>query len=93
MEPQAKESRYRKEFFLLLFPLFFVFHGYTENYPLISVREGLQLLLQYLLIFLILQFLLVWIFRNWRKASIYNFYLMCAFFLFGIIHDFLKSHQ
>jgi hypothetical protein len=40
--------RFSKEYFLLLLPLFFLTHGYNENYPSVTVWDVVFLLAQYL---------------------------------------------
>ena len=81
-----------KEYFLFLFPLFYVLNRFVENYPLISLVVAGKTLIIYLLSFLLLNFLLWLFFKNWRKASVCNFYVMCWYFLFGVLHDFLKNN-
>lgn len=82
---------YSKEYFLVLLPLFFVFHGYTANYPLISSNSALLLFGTYSLGFLVFTTLIYLVNRNWRKSAVFTFLVMCSFFFFGSFHDHLKK--
>ena len=79
-----------RPFYLILLPVFFVFHGFTENYETIPAGNAMGLLGIYLVATLIILGI-TWIFyRNVQKASYFTFLLMCFFFFFGWIHDSLK---
>lgn len=92
MKAIISKFTFTKEYFLFLFPLFYVLNRFAENYPLVSLVVAGKVLIIYLLSFLSLNFLLWLFFKNWRKASVYNFYVMCWYFLFGVLHDFLKNN-
>ena len=79
-------------FYLILLPLFFVFHGYEENYALVPAGSALWILAIYLLGTIAISALLWVYFRNWSKAFFMTFFLVAYYFFFGSIHDFLKSH-
>lgn len=83
--------QFRKEYFLFLLPVFFVLHGYTENFPLIKEGDGWLLLLQYLLVSFALCILFFLVFQSWRKASVLVFLVMSFYFFFGSLHDAAKS--
>jgi len=77
--------------FLYLLPVFFVFHGLTENYEFVSLKDAAWLTLFYIGSTFII-FLLSWVmYRNLRKASLMAFVLMAIFFFFGSFHDALKG--
>ena len=80
-----------REYFLLLLPVFFVLHGYTENYPLIKSKDVFQLLIAYLLVFGGLTGLFLLLFKSWRKAAVFVLLLMCFHFFFGNVHNSMKS--
>lgn len=82
---------FTKEYFLVLLPLFFVLHGYTENFPLISSKSALLLFGLYSISFLLFASLIYLLNRNRRKAAIFTFWVMCSFFFFGSFHDLLKK--
>ena len=80
-----------KPVFFLLLPVFFVFHGFTDNYNAVPVKDALLLLLMYVAASAIF-FLIGWFFyRQFFKAAIFSFSLMAFHFFFGAIQDFLKA--
>ena len=82
-----KKILYTKPVYLFLLSLFFVFHGYTENYNYIPVKDALFLLLIYLVSSLVTTGLF-WIFyRNFFKSNLVTFLLMGFYFFFGYIYD------
>jgi hypothetical protein len=81
-----------KPIFFLLLPLFFVLHGFTENYDAVPQTNALLLWMIYSAAALIF-FFAAWIFyRNWIKAAIVSFCIMAFQFFFGAMHDFLKNN-
>ena len=72
-----------KPIYPLILPLFFVFHGYTENFDLIPVGDILTLFLFYLLISAVLLVVTRLVYRNWNKAALISFILMAFYFFFG----------
>ncbi len=77
--------------FLYLLPLFFVLHGFMENYDFVPVKDALLLTAMYIG-FSILFLLLFWLlFRDFTKAAIAASYIMAFHFFFGGIHDLLKK--
>ena len=80
-----------KPLYLLLLPLFFVFHGYRENYDFVPVPDALKLTGIYLFTAAIL-FLAGWmITKNLNRAGLIAFCILGFHFFFGSIHDGLKS--
>src|SRR5215831_9671987 len=78
------------EFFLFLLPIYFVAHGFNENYLSISAIDALKLTAQYLLASLALFFFFIILFKSKRKTALFVFALMCFYFFFGAFHDTLK---
>ncbi len=77
--------------FLALLPVFFVGHGYLENYGLVPPGIALILLGTYLAATLVL-LLLAWAgYRNLNKAAMLVFCMMAFHFFFGAAHDLLKK--
>lgn len=77
--------------FLLLLPIFFVWHGYVEFYDLINPNKAALLVLSYLAGTLGI-FLISWLlFRNRGKAGLFTFSIMAINFLFGGFKDFLTG--
>jgi hypothetical protein len=81
-----------KAFFLHLLSFFFVLHGYTENYTLISVKDAGLLLLIYLAAGLVLYSISWLVLRNQIRSHLYAFCLMAVQFFFGAFIDFLRGH-
>jgi hypothetical protein len=90
MKFELRKPAFNKEFFILLLPVFFVWHGFVENYVSVSVNEAANLLIDYLLSVIVLFAIFYWLFRSWRKTSIFVFLLMAYYFFFGAVHDFAK---
>jgi len=82
----------RVPLFLGLLPLFFVFHGFIENLGFITVADCLPLLGIYMLSAGILFLVFFLLLRDACKAALISFYLLCFYFFFGVLHDFLKVH-
>jgi hypothetical protein len=80
-----------KEYFLFLLPVFFLFHGFTESFPLVSAIDCLWLLLLYVLSTAVLCTLFYFLFRSWRKATVLSLGVMSFYFFFGSAHDAAKS--
>ncbi|HEY4064372.1 MAG TPA: sulfatase-like hydrolase/transferase [Puia sp.] len=80
-------------FFLLLLPVFFVFHGFVENYTFISLTDCLLLLGIYLagsgIVYLLSRLLL----KQAMKAALFAGFIMAFFFFFGALHDFLRKND
>jgi hypothetical protein len=86
-----KKRNWFKLSFLFLLPLFFVFHGFTENYHAIPAGEAAELFFIYLLASLLI-FLAAWLFyKNTLKAALFSFFLLSINFFFGALQDFLKK--
>lgn len=77
--------------FLGLLPIFFVLHGFTENFSLIKPTDATLLLLTYFLATGILVLLCRLLFRNWVKAMLMAAFLMAIQFFFGGVHDALRN--
>lgn len=80
-----------KEYYLILLPLYFVLHGFLENYVSVSTSEVLLLILQYLLATVVLFCAFYWVFRSSRKTALYVVALMSFQFFFGAVHDTAKQ--
>ncbi|HEX2606012.1 MAG TPA: sulfatase-like hydrolase/transferase [Flavisolibacter sp.] len=81
-----------KEWPLLLLPVFFVFHTYTENIQLLPLTIALELLIKYLLAGFLLAILFSYILRSIRKGYIFALLVLSINFFFGPIHDLLKQY-
>jgi hypothetical protein len=91
MRSDLRQFSFQKEYFLFLLPLFFVFHGYAEQYPLIGWKDILPVLLRYLAVSVLLSGVFFLFFRSWRKAFIMTLLVMSFQVFFGTLHDLAKS--
>ena len=80
-----------KPLFNLLFPIFFVFHGFTVYYDSVPVGEALWLTFQYLGISILIAGLLWLLYRDIIKASVATSLIMAFHFFFGNFIDLLKD--
>jgi hypothetical protein len=78
-------------FFLYLLPLFFVFHGYTENYNYIPVKDAALLTGTYLGFAIAFAGIFWLLYRDVIKAALVSFLIMGFHFFFGSIHDAVKK--
>src|SRR5882757_478994 len=76
--------------FLYLLPVFFVLHGFTENYDFVPVKDAALLALIYLAASIILLLLFRLFYKNRVKAAFLAFLLMAYYFFFGSIQDSLR---
>lgn len=77
--------------FLFCLPLFFVLHGYRENFQLVPYRDALRLLGLYLFISILLWGAFMLLYRHSIRAAMAAFVLLFVQFFFGPVQDFLKS--
>ena len=78
--------------FLFLLPVFFVFHGFMENYDYIPVSGAIKLTLIYWLAAIIISFLGWLIFRSMLKAALLAFFILVFHLFFGSFHDGIKNY-
>jgi len=85
-----KKSLQQVPFFLLLLPVFFVLHGFNEDYYYINFSDCLYLMAQYagwaLLLFMA-AFLLI---KRSVGAALFSSLLLFFYLFFGALHTFLK---
>ena len=81
-----------KPLFNLLFPIFFVFHGFISYYDSVPAGEALWLTLQYIGISILIAGFLWLFYRDIIKASVAALFIMAFHFFFGNFLDFLKDH-
>lgn len=87
MKPEKIKEWFEKEYFLLLLPVYFFFHGFVENHESVSLAGIIRLTVQYLMAAGVLSVIFFFLFRSWRKTALYVFVLMAFNFFFGFIHD------
>jgi len=76
--------------YVLLLPVFFVLHGYNENFGFIDGKDILLLLLLYCSAAIVVYLLFFLFYRNRIKASLLALYVMSFFLFYGAVKDFLK---
>ena len=72
---------------LILLPVFFILHGYTEFYPIIPLIDSLELLALYLLAGFTIALLSWLLFKSWPKAYQFAFLALAINFFFGAVQD------
>lgn len=77
--------------YLFLLPIFFVLHGFTENYDFVPLADALLLSIIYLVAALLLLFIFRFVYKRWSKAALFTFFLLGFHFFFGSLHDGLKN--
>jgi hypothetical protein len=76
---------------LSLFPIFFVLHGYNENFGLITIPVTLGLFIYYLVITVIIFIVSFILYRQTEKTFVFSFFCISLFFFFGYLYDTLKA--
>jgi hypothetical protein len=76
--------------YVLLFPAFFVLHGYNAFFGLLPASIVGVLLLKYFAISIFLFALAALLFKRLPAAFVYSIYLLSGYFFFGALHDGLK---
>jgi hypothetical protein len=82
----------QKPVFIFLLPVFFVFHGYTQNYDAVPGKAALLLTLKYMGISVLFVVLFSFFFKNQWKAGWMTFLIMSFHFFFGSFLAFLKNY-
>lgn len=77
----------RYPLFLYLLPVFFVVHGFTENYDFVPAKDALLLAGLYIISSLIISLVFWLLYRNFTKANLAAFLVMAFHFFFGTVYD------
>ncbi len=86
------DSLRKQPWYLLLLPLFFVLHGFTENFGFINFWDVLILAITYIIAGIILFLLFLIVFKKRAKAALAASFIMAFYLFFGAIQDFCKAH-
>ncbi len=81
-----------KFLFLFLLPLFYAWHGYVENYRLVSRKGMLMLTVTYCLLSLCLYGIFLLVYREKNRAAAGTLILLLIFFFFGSLQDALAIY-
>lgn len=76
---------------VIAFPLFFVLHGVNEHFGLISNNTVAELLLYYILVSVAAAVLSIIFLKEYERATVFLFVLLCMFFFFGAVKDSVKE--
>ncbi|HLK27451.1 MAG TPA: sulfatase-like hydrolase/transferase [Puia sp.] len=79
--------------YVFLMPVFFVLHGFVENFGFIGIGETLLLMLTYGGVSALLYFIFLALYKEHIKAALLSSYIMGFYLFFGAIHDFFKDHN
>ena len=82
-----------KPFYLVLLPIFFVLHGFLENFGFVSVKNGVMLIIRYSAMSLAICLFSYFFFRDFKKASLITMIWLIFFFFFPAVHEWLKGHS
>ncbi len=80
-------------FFVFLLPVFFVLHGYLENFGYIDLWDCLALTGDYMLATAVCCALFYWLYRDRVRTALMVTCLFSIYFFFGAVHDFLYDHS
>ena len=81
-----------KPIYVYLLCVFFVFHGFVENFDFVPVADALLLIVTYIFAALVIVLASWLLYRDFAKAFLVAFLMMSFQFFFGGLHDFLKAH-
>lgn len=79
-------------FFLFLLPVFFILHGYVENFGNVSIFNCLILTTTYTGAAAFLYFIFLFFTKKYIKGSLIAAFIMAFYCFFGALQDFLKLH-
>jgi hypothetical protein len=82
---------FKYPFFLFLFSVFFVLHGFTENFYFVPINSALLLTAVYIITSLLLTVLFYLFSKKLLVAAIMATVIMFFHFFFGPIHDSIKE--
>lgn len=91
MKFNLRDLKFRHEYFPLLLPFFYFLHYYFVNYPFFQIKVAASLLVQYVLATILLLFVFFIFFKNWRRASLFTFFLLFVQFFFILFSDYLTK--
>ncbi|MEO6289913.1 MAG: hypothetical protein ABIO76_08335, partial [Ginsengibacter sp.] len=82
----------KQPWYLLLLPLFFVLHGYAENFGFINFSDIAILAVVYIVVAILLYLFFFLFFKNRARSALASFYILVFYFFFGAIQNFFKIH-
>jgi Sulfatase len=91
MRETIKAIAKKSHFFIYLLPLFFVLHGFTYSYNLVSIKTALLVLAAFLTAAFLLSRLSFLFFRDWYKAHLFTVSILFINFFFGNLYQGLNN--
>ncbi len=88
-----KQTLQQRPFFLLLLPLFFVWHGFVANFHFVPISDCLPLIAIYCVAAILTGFFAWLILKNILKAALLASFIMAFYLFFGYFHDLLRKHN
>jgi len=79
--------------FLVLLPVFFVLHGFVENFNAIGLSDCLLLIALYTGAALVIYGIFFQFYRSPAKAALLSAFCMAFFLFFGALHDLFRQHS
>ena len=79
----------QRPYYLFLFPIFFVLHGFVEYLGFVLPASALLLALLYIGVSLVLTFIFYFFYKDFAKAAVMTFCVMAFHLFFGNIYDLL----
>jgi len=83
----------KRPFFVLLLPVFFVFHRWVENRNFVAFSDCLPLIGIYVAAAVALYGLFFLVLRNSGRAALISCYILAFYLFFGVFHDFFRTHS
>src|SRR5436190_23262285 len=80
-----------KPIYVYLLSIFFVFHGFVENFYFVPLPDALLLMATYLFATPVLVLLAWLLYRHFAMACLVAFLIMSFHFFFGRVHGVLKN--
>jgi hypothetical protein len=81
----------RWPFYVLLFPVFFILHGYSDNFRFVSAGSALLLCLGYVVAAILMTTLFYFLYKDLSKAALLVFFILAFDFFFGSLLDFFRE--
>jgi hypothetical protein len=90
---RMQKKHLHNPYYLLLFPVFFVLHGFTENFYFVSIQSALLLALKYVVASTLITFIFFLLFgRKIRAAGLITLFILSFYFFFGNVYDTLFTY-
>jgi len=83
----------KRPIYIFLLPVFFVFHGYVENFRAMHFLDCLPLIAIYWGVTSVFLLIFYFLLKDQHKAAIMTLAIMSFYFFFGALHDFLVQHN